>query len=69
MSFVLASVQWMVQMVRTQVATSRRDERGQVVQTVLLIAGFGVLAVAVIAAITLIVMGIIDDIPTNATSS
>ena len=55
-----------ISIVRTELARVRRDERGQVVQTVLLIAGFGVLAVAVIAAITIIVNGIINDIPTSA---
>ena len=55
-----------ISIVRAELAKVRRDERGQVVQTVLLIAGFGVLAVAVIAAITIIVNGIINDIPTSA---
>jgi hypothetical protein len=64
---VAMAVAWVVALVRARLGEARRDERGQVVQTVLLIAGFGVLAVAVVAGITAIVNGIIDDIPKSAT--
>lgn len=52
---------------RARLADMRADQRGEgVVTTVLMIAGFAILAVAVVAAITAIVNRIMNTIPDSS---
>ena len=63
----LTFIRCWVAMWRARLGDKRRDQRGEgVVTTVLMIAGFGILAVAVVAAITVIVNKIISSIPDSS---